>query len=1058
LASDLRSQLQATLGDAYILERELGGGGMSRVFSAEEVRLKRKVVVKVLSPELAQGISIDRFEREIQTAAALQQANIVPVLTAGDTNGLPFYSMPFVEGESLRVHVARGSMAVTEVIGIMRDVSKALAYAHQRGVVHRDIKPDNVMLSGGTAVVLDFGIAKAISAARAQSGNATLTQIGTSIGTPAYMAPEQAAGDPDIDHRADIYSLGAMVYELLAGQAVFAGRTPQRMLAAHMGEAPKPITELRPDIPAPLADLVMRCLAKDASGRPQSAQEIVKLLDTVTSGGSMQSMSPVLLGGPMMFRKAIFIYAGSFIAVAILAKAAIVGIGLPDWVFPGALVIMALGLPVVLWTGYVQRVTRRAMMQTPTYTPGGTPSLQMKGTMATLALKAAPRVSWYKTARGGMYALGGFVGLIGVFMVMRAFGIGPAATLRSAGKFGDREKLIVSEFKTVGGDTLLGATVTDAFRTALAQSNVINVLSSATVREVMRRMRRADTTRVSESVAREIATREGMKALLAGEITGVGGRYVLSARLVSTINNDELATFREEAADERDIIPAIGRLAKDVREKVGENLRRVQSARTLDKVTTPSLEALQKYVQGVRAMETAGDFERGKAFLEEAIALDSGFSMAYRKLAIEENNRFGSQSHIQMLLQRAFDKRDRLTESERLITEGSYYSTGAHPDLAKAMESYERLLEIDPKNVTALNNAAVLSAKRRNYEKALSYARRAVAIQPDVLTFWNNVIPNEVAMGRLTKAQAALDSATQAIPNSLGLAGDRFWVAYGRGDLDSAAAISTQMLAATSPAIRQSGADFAAGLAASHGQLKDAVKYRAISSAMYDKLGAKAATIDNGVLDALQTVWYRNDKAGAARELDAVLSARGLESIPVSDRPYESLIEFYARTDRPDKARAMLAAFDKRRADGARLDDEINRHRALGNIAMGEKKYDEAIREFRAADIDDCEACTFAKVALAHDLANRPDSAIAAYEGFVNAHTFYRLFIDGQYLPSSYKRLGELYEGKGNTGKAIENYQKFVALWKNADPELQPQVTAVKAKLAKLGAVEKPRP
>ena len=832
MASDLRSQLQATLGDAYILERELGGGGMSRVFSAEEVRLKRKVVVKVLSPELAQGISIDRFEREIQTAAALQQANIVPVLTTGDTNGLPFYSMPFVEGESLRVHVARGPMAVTEVIGIMRDVSKALAYAHQRGVVHRDIKPDNVMLSGGTAVVLDFGIAKAISAARTQSGNATLTQIGTSIGTPAYMAPEQAAGDPNIDHRADIYSLGAMAYELLAGQAVFAGRTPQRMLAAHMGEAPKPITEFRPDIPAPLADLVMRCLAKDASGRPQSAQEIVKLLDSVTSGG-MQSMPPVLLGGPMMFRKAIFIYAGSFIAVAILAKAAIVGIGLPDWVFPGALVIMALGLPVVLWTGYVQRVTRRAMTQTPTYTPGGTPSLQMKGAMATLALKAAPRVSWFKTARGGMIALGGFVGIIAIFMTMRALGIGPAATLRSAGKLGEREKLIVSEFRSVGGDTLLGATVTDAFRTALAQSNALNVLSSTTVREVMRRMRRPDSTRVTESVAHEIATREGMKALLAGEINGVGGRYVLSARLVSTISNDELATFREEAADEHDIIPAIGRLAKDVRAKVGENLRRVQAARTLDKVTTPSLDALQRYVQGVRAFES-GDFEHGKTLLEEAIALDSGFSMAYRKLAVEESNRFGSQSHIQLLLQRAFDERARLTESERLITEGSYYMSGAHPDAAKAEESYVRLLEIDPNNTTALNNTAAILGRQGHFEKAVKYARRAIALQPNVLTYWDNVISNEVALGNLTKAQAALDSAERAIPNNPRMAIQRFWVTYGRGELDSAASIAKRMTEATSPAIRRSGADFASAAPLSiTPDLAPSLSYRSLDRARY---------------------------------------------------------------------------------------------------------------------------------------------------------------------------------------------------------------------------------
>ncbi len=358
---------------------------MSRVFEAEELRLKRKVAIKVLSPELAQGLSVSRFEREIQTAAALQQANIVPVLSAGDIDGLPFYTMPFVDGESLRARLGRGPLGATEVIGVLRDVSKALAYAHRQGVVHRDIKPDNVLLSEGTAVVTDFGIAKAISAARTSTPDATLTQIGTSIGTPAYMAPEQAAGDPDIDHRADIYSLGAMAYELLAGRPVFADRTAQRMLAAHMGEAPRSIAELRPDVPAPLGDLVMRCLEKDPKDRPQSATEIVRVLEQITSGSGMQAMPPVLLGGPGMLRKALAIYAAAFIAVAILAKAAIVGIGLPDWVFPGSLILMALGLPVILWTGYVQRVTRRAVTATPTFTPGGTPSA-IQGTMATIAL------------------------------------------------------------------------------------------------------------------------------------------------------------------------------------------------------------------------------------------------------------------------------------------------------------------------------------------------------------------------------------------------------------------------------------------------------------------------------------------------------------------------------------------------------------------------------------------------------------------------------------------------------------------------------------------------
>jgi len=293
---DLRTQLESTLGATYTFERELGGGGMSRVFAAEETRLRRKVVVKVLSPELAVGVSADRFEREIQTAASLQQANIVPVLTVGETGGLPFYTMPFVEGESLRAHMAsRGVVSISEVVGVARDVAKALQFAHEHGVVHRDIKPDNVLLSGGTAVVTDFGIAKAIAAARGgdhpeRDSAATLTQIGTSIGTPAYMAPEQAAGDPNIDHRADLYAFGCMLYELLAGRPPFTDRTPPRVLAAHMGERPRQIAELRPDAPFALTELVMRCLEKEPDARPQSAADMLRALDSVTSGGATPAM------------------------------------------------------------------------------------------------------------------------------------------------------------------------------------------------------------------------------------------------------------------------------------------------------------------------------------------------------------------------------------------------------------------------------------------------------------------------------------------------------------------------------------------------------------------------------------------------------------------------------------------------------------------------------------------------------------------------------------------------------------------------------------------------
>src|ERR1041385_6691533 len=227
---DLRAQLQTTLAGGYAVDAELGGGGMSRVFTATDLRLHRKVVIKVLSPELAASVNAERFEREIQLAASLQQANIVPLLSAGDTDGLPYFTMPFVEGESLRSRLAQGPLAIGETLGILRDVARALSYAHQHGVVHRDIKPDNILLSHGAAVVTDFGIAKAISDSRlpgeAGGAGAALTQTGMVIGTPAYMAPEQAAGDAGADHRVDIYAFGCTAYELLAAQPPFAGRTP----------------------------------------------------------------------------------------------------------------------------------------------------------------------------------------------------------------------------------------------------------------------------------------------------------------------------------------------------------------------------------------------------------------------------------------------------------------------------------------------------------------------------------------------------------------------------------------------------------------------------------------------------------------------------------------------------------------------------------------------------------------------------------------------------------------------------------------------------------------
>jgi len=287
---ELRQQLQNTLGDAYTLERELEGGGMSRVFVAYERTLGRRVVIKTLAPDFAAEMSAERFRREIRLAASLQQANIVPVHSAGEVDGVPYYTMPFVDGESLRAHLtARGRLTPREAVDILRDIARALSFAHDHGVVHRDIKPENVLLSGNTAVVTDFGIAKAVAAAcrddepgiRATS----LTHVGTALGTPAYISPEQAAGDPDTDFRSDIYALGVVAYEMLAGAAPFAGRSSQSMFAAHIAEQPVHITERANTTPPALATLVMRCLEKDPARRPQSARDVLDALSVAVTPG-----------------------------------------------------------------------------------------------------------------------------------------------------------------------------------------------------------------------------------------------------------------------------------------------------------------------------------------------------------------------------------------------------------------------------------------------------------------------------------------------------------------------------------------------------------------------------------------------------------------------------------------------------------------------------------------------------------------------------------------------------------------------------------------------------
>lgn len=277
-------RLKNAIADRYVIERELGHGGMATVYLARDLRHNRQVAVKVLRPELTVAVGAERFLREIEIAARLTHPHILPLHDSGEADGFLYYVMPYVEGDSLRNKLAReGELPIPEAIRILRDVVDALAFAHQHGVVHRDIKADNVLVLDRHAMVTDFGVAKALNEA---TGRGALTSVGVALGTPAYMAPEQASADPNTDHRADIYAVGAMAYEMLTGRTLFTATTPQAMLAAHVSDTPEPVTNHRGTVPPALAELVMRCLEKKPADRWQTAAELLSRLEALTTPGS----------------------------------------------------------------------------------------------------------------------------------------------------------------------------------------------------------------------------------------------------------------------------------------------------------------------------------------------------------------------------------------------------------------------------------------------------------------------------------------------------------------------------------------------------------------------------------------------------------------------------------------------------------------------------------------------------------------------------------------------------------------------------------------------------
>ena len=1054
MAPDLREQLQAHLGSAYTIERELGGGGMSRVFLAKETALKRRVVIKVLPPEMAAGVNVERFRREIQLVASLQHPHIVPLLSAGASADLLYYTMPLVEGESLRAKLAReGELPVGDTIRILTDVADALAYAHAHDVVHRDIKPDNVLLSGKHALVTDFGVSRAVSA----SSGGSLTSLGVALGTPAYMSPEQAAADPHVDHRADLYALGVLGYEMLTGQPPFLGATPQATLAAQVTKKPEPVTTTREAIPAALNALVMRCLEKHPADRWQTATEVLQQLDVMAtpSGGMAPTGEPLPLssGTRAALRRAHPLRVGGWFALAALGVVAAVdvlvrGLGLPDWVLSAALGLLGVGLPIMLVTGRLER--QRILASTGRLAPP-----PQGGVIAWL--------TWRRATLGGMVAFAGLGLVTSGYMAMRLLGIGPVGSLVASGVLRERERLLLADFQNRSTDSTLGPTLSEAFRIDLSQSPTVKLVDAQTVTDEVQRMRRAAGTTLDLALARELTVRLGIKAVLTGQIDPVGRGYVLSASLVSAGDGQVLTGVRETADNEAALIPAIDRLSKRLRERIGESLRTIRANPPLERGTTGSLAALRKYSEGVRVADELFDRDRAIALLEEATALDTGFGMAYAKLADVLDLSQAARGRVIAAATKAFEHRDRMPAVERDLTSGEYYDEVDY-DLTRQMDAYRSALELDPDNLRATEKLAFGLLRLRKWAEAESLYLRGTrlgnALQPALGATWA-----QVAQGHLADAQATFEHYSQTAPGSPFVPFLRAVLATASRDYATAEQEFERLRKEqqASPSWTLNVNTWLALLAEVRGKLAQAAQHGQEYMAESEQRGlpgqyiggmrwAGPARSEGAISLAWLDLRYRNRAADALKEVDAALLRYPLSTIPAIDRPYTSLATFFARAGRLAQAKRLLAEYETNVPEGIRR-HEYFRHRAAGEIAQAAGRVRDAVEAYRrwydeAAYF--CATCGLFEIATIYDRAGQPDSALATYEQIVSTPGLWSLTDNFYTLAPTYKRLGELYETRGDRAEARKYYGRFVDLWKDADPELQPVVREVRARLARL--------
>lgn len=740
--------------------------------------------------------------------------------------------------------------------------------------------------------------------------------------------------------------------------------------------------------------------------------------------------------------------AGSWVALQVVNEIND-AVGLPGWVQGAALTLLVVGFPMVLATAFFQKGSGGAPASP-------APGVETADPPTTETAPAAPESGGHRlfTWRNAILGGAGAFALLGIvtagYMAMRTLGIGPAGTLVAAGVLDERDPILVAELASGSGDDILARTLTEALRSDLAQSPVVTLLGPDQVADALERMRRPRDSALDLPLARELALREGIKAVIGGEVNAAGAGYVLTAQVVSAATGEVLVSRRESAASENDVIDAIDRLSKGLRERLGESLKSVRSSPPLARMTTASLDALEKFQEGYRRIDL-GDRAGGLELLYEAVAIDTAFAAAWRKIATELGNP-GNPADVRAreieAATKGYRHQDRLTEFEQVRAEAIYHRS-VTGDTDRELAVYERGVIEWPASTSLLNNLAVQLFDMEEFARAEEVARRGLAVDTTRLDLLLriNLARSLLHQGRMDAADSLAAATAGRFPPNV-----RFFsvivpltTRLNRGDWSGASAILDSVATRGTPlrAVRDR-------VAVMRGRLTEASTAAQPELDRLARAGSRAQYLETAIGLALVDARLRGDREGAVREVEAALERYPLDEIDPLNRPYARLAEFNALVGRTDRARDLLDDFEALVVQPLGVVWNREWHRARSELALAERRFEDAVAEQRTAERHACRhRCP--ELARVYDLSGQQDSALALYMRYVDSPLGVENWdLEGLSLAPALERLGQLYDERGELEQAAQYYARFVEQWAEADEELQPRVRAAQARLEEI--------